>query len=221
MPSGRGVDSGTLRRLADEQRQAAFVARQAAAEAQRRVREVHVEMRVARPRAEPIEAGFPPTPTLSVVVPAPAAQPEPARFTPGVTAAGVAMVTSVGVIAALLMRTSAPDAHALVSAPTTPPAITTTTPRRRSGTLPTVEFDDSWNRLGRALSSFHEANTEEILRQPGCAITWRNGQPALQFGGKRGTVGLSQTLNKCADAVEGLRKSRDEAAAQWRARHPF
>ena len=221
MPSGRGVDSGTLRRLADQQRQAAFVARQAAAEAYRRVRDVHVDLRVARPKAEPIEAGIPPTPPLSVVVPAPAPQPEPSRFTPGVTAAGIAIVTAVGVIAALLIRTSATVAVALVPAPTTPPVISTTTARRRPGTLPAVEFDDSYNRLARALSSLNEANTEDVLRQSGCAIAWRDGQAALQFDGKKGTAGLSQTLNKCADAVEAMRKSRDQAAAQWRARNPF
>ncbi len=220
MPSGSGVDSGTLRRLADEQRQAAFAARQAAAETQRRVRDAYVDLLVARPRSEPIDAGFRPTPPLCLVVPAPGPQPEPSRFTPAVTAAGVAMVISVGVIA-VLIRTSAPVPPALAPAPTTPPVNTRTTARRRSGTLPAVEFDDSYNRLGRALSSFNEANTEDVLRQPGCAITWRNGQPALQFGGEKDAVGLSQALNKCADAVEGFRKSRDKAAAQWRARHPF
>ncbi len=76
-----------------------------------------------------------------------------------------------------------------------------------------AQFQGAVGRLNHSLSGHFGKAPEEILREvhekykatdPNiCAFDWRNGQPSLLYGG--GSLSISQTLQKCADAVDRSR----------------
>lgn len=76
-----------------------------------------------------------------------------------------------------------------------------------------AQFQGSVARLSHSLSGHFGKAPEEILREVHekykatdasiCAFDWRNGQPSLLYTG--GSLSISQTLQKCADAVDRSR----------------
>ena len=76
-----------------------------------------------------------------------------------------------------------------------------------------AQFQGSVARLSHSLSGHFGKSPEEILREVHekykandpdiCAFDWRNGQPSLRYAG--GRLSISQTIQKCADAVERSR----------------
>lgn len=76
-----------------------------------------------------------------------------------------------------------------------------------------ADFGRSYDRLGRALSSFPGASTEDIIKAARqavpetagkCAVEWHGGEAALQYGKGGGASSLALTVGHCADAVEAL-----------------
>ena len=73
-----------------------------------------------------------------------------------------------------------------------------------------AQFQGSVARLSHSLSGHFGKAPEEVLREVHekyknsdatiCAFDWRNGQPSLLYAG--GNLSISQTLQKCADAVD-------------------
>lgn len=77
-------------------------------------------------------------------------------------------------------------------------------------------FSQGVGRLSQALSRFPGVDPETILTAINkkasangtslCAFAWNEGQPALQFGDKRGgATSVSEKLTQCAEAVERYR----------------
>jgi hypothetical protein len=73
-----------------------------------------------------------------------------------------------------------------------------------------VDLTQSLDRLNRALAAFPGMDPHELLRQVSssghsseCSFNWNNGNPSLVFNG--GHISISQTLDRCAEAIEKYR----------------
>ena len=73
-----------------------------------------------------------------------------------------------------------------------------------------VGLTQSLDRLNRALAGFPGMDPHEVLRQVSssgrsseCAFNWNKGNPSLVFNG--GSISISQTLDRCAQAIEKYR----------------
>jgi hypothetical protein len=137
--------------------------------------------------------------------------------------AAIAIVASCGVLLALMIYYA--DYWTPIET-RKPAAIGATTPAASgTGAAGKPDFADSYERLGRALSSFPGANPGDVIRAAGqvvpeaakgCAVRWQGGEAALQFGKDAGASGLAAAIGHCADAVEGLRSHLADAQAKSR-----
>lgn len=236
IPLDRRRGSNEPDRPFQEQRLAARAARLAPADAERRRHNIEAGFRsrqkgVAEPKlrvAFPLpQAAVVQAPRVAMPDFVPAPEPAPGRFTGGVIAAVTAMITSVGVLTALLVRSMGsvqPNRPAPAEA-LAPPALLRRTeshegvresiapaPRPPAGVLSEqARFRRSYERLGAALRAFPGVPPEQVLRAAearstakGCSLSWRNGEAAIQFGGE----GIARGLENCAEAVEKLREQR-------------
>ena len=223
---GTSVDLVVLRRQVNQQKQAARLTQKAGTEMQRRLDELRAEApltlaRAAARRHDPHHDGHPAAAGSNRVLGTgqirartveadellPSVQPAGSTRL-GAATATIAIVASTAVIAALLWRTGATSSPNEATPP--PPATWQPEASRDQPDQPIrpppakEDFEESYDRLGRALSDIPRSRAEEVLRAPGCGVAWHNGQPALQYGQESSKAGLAKSISKCSEAVERL-----------------
>jgi hypothetical protein len=146
------------------------------------------------------------------------------RPTGGVVLAAIAIFATCGVLLMLLIR-SADYWEPVWARKHVSTSVTKAPVTERNAPADKPDFENSYERLNRALSAFPGANTGDVIQAARkavpetakwCAVRWQGGDAALQYGKDGGTAALAVAIGHCAEAVEGLASRLAEAQAKNR-----